>query len=318
MRNPFENVPNYQKEELTSEEKFKKAKERHPDRTSVREALNSSKSSKGKIIDAMERAQKKFSHFMGEFGVGSMLLEKRAREEVLKNIELINDFFKAGGNYLDIGCGKGHIMHELEKINSDKPIQFIGIDIYDRPTNKVRKQIVLTRKKEVEPRLKEIEDETGEDMLNLDFGKLREKEPQTFSFATADKLPFKDKVFDGATMFYLLHHLKPEMQKKAMEEAKRIIGDDPDQYIFVLEEIADSERQKKISEKHDMLVNPEIKFGETPHGYGSDQEWKDFFKESDMEVVKTHYYSIGSKEKPLEEAFYVLKKAEKVDEVEQV
>jgi len=267
-----------------------------------------------KIIRALDLALKKFLHWLGEFKVSSKWLEKRAQKIIEEN--KISDYLKDSGIYLDVGCGTGHIMYKLEEINCRKAVQFVGIDAFNYPPRKVRRKIARIRKR-MEFYLLQMEEKRGIKIPRMDFGKIgkREREAQIFAFALAEKLFFKDESFDGVTMFYLLHHLDLSSQKKALEEAKRVIGSNPDQYLFVLEEIidSDSEVQKRISKRNDMLLNPEIK--RSPHNYRSNEGLTNLFREVGLEIVKAHYYVryclVGLENRPLRNAFFVLRKANK-------
>lgn len=239
--------------------------------------------------------------FISDIWPLSRLLRRRA--QILLEATKIGDFLKEGGYYLDIGCGKGHMAHTLEKFNEEKGVQFLIIDAYDYPSRRVKKRISETRKMRIEPALKKLEKQTKSHIRRLDFTK---EEGQTFAFARVENLPFKAGVFDGVTLFYVLHHLEVENQKRAIDEAKRIIGDNPDQYIFISEDIVDSERQRKLTERVDRILNWETKA--EPHNYRSDEEWARFFKELGLEIVKSHYYSDGSTLKSITQAFYVLRK----------
>jgi len=256
--------------------RHKRTKVRYSNPTSIRDVFIGNKSVKEKIVSALDLILKKLLHLLSESKISSNWLEKRAKEIIEENE--IGGYLKKEGVYLDIGCGKGHLMYELEKENFKKSVQFFGVDIFDYPIRIIKDRIAI----------------------------MRGTKAQTFAFASAEKLPFEDELFDGVTMFYLLHHLDLWLQKKALKEAKRVIGNDSDQYIFVLEEVCDSKNQERISKKNDMLLNPELI--KSPHNYRSDADLVNLFKQVELEIVKAHYYLTGSKNKPLQNAFYVLKK----------
>lgn len=232
------------------------------------------------------------------------LLQKRA-QDIIRETSL-NDFLKQGGKYLDIGCGFGHTMPEIERQNAQKGIQIMGVDIAIYPSPGVKRQLARQRRELTEPAIRKIEQETTTRVLRLDFDR---PNGQNFLFGDARQLPITDKAFDGASLFYVLHHVPAEDQIEILEEAKRVIGDGKDQYIFITEDIVASEEQRAFTQQHDAMANWESP--NEPHYYRSNEEWLELFSETGLEVVKTSRYASLYKGKQVQHAAYVLRKSER-------
>lgn len=220
----------------------------------------------------------------------------RKRAEDLVRETGINKLLTANGKYVDVGCGKGHIMETLERVNADKKIQVVGVDVYDYPSRKVQKEIGAMRQAH----------EVATEKRGLDFRIKDEDRAQTFAFARGEALPFRNGSMEGVSLFYVLHHLEAGQQVTALEEARRVIADRPDSYIFITEDIVANEDERQITAAVDQRLNWETEA--EPHNYKSDAEWKKVFEDLGLEVAKAHYYSSGSGKKMVKHAYYALRK----------
>lgn len=95
----------------------------------------------------------------------------------------LGEYLKPGSRYLDIGCGKGHLLALMQS----EGVKTFGLDLFDIPTRSVNQKI----------------------------GKV-------FSIATDEQLPFAAASFDGVSLMFVLHHTSEENQKEALREALRI------------------------------------------------------------------------------------------------
>jgi ubiquinone/menaquinone biosynthesis C-methylase UbiE len=197
----------------------------------------------------------------------------KARAEQLMNETKIIDYLKDGGRYLDIGAGKGHIMETLEKNSQGKKFNFLGVDNKDYPTKKVQSRIAQDKEK---------------------------NKVQNFSFAKGEELPFKDKKFDGVTMFFTLHEVDDATQKIMLAEAKRIIGDEPEHYIMIAEDIVDSKPHEAIAQTQHRTLNIT---GRQRLYFNNDKAYREMFDEAGLEVV-----NIENWKSKVNHAFYVLRK----------
>lgn len=179
-----------------------------------------------------------------------------------------------GVSVLCVGAGKGHEMDALDAILPGSEVR--GVDPHDGVTRPVQKRL---------------------ETLAHDARYL----PETSSAEDLRDVP--DASVDGATFFFVLHHIESSKHDKVMAEMKRVLK--PDGHIFIAEDLADSEDEKKMVEKIDRRVNLEIGAG-APHNYRSLAEWTEFFRGHGFEVESTH------EEKPdkVRHGFFVLKRTE--------
>jgi len=233
-----------------------------------------------------------------EFGFKENLMHKSSElwlvDEALQNraewfIENsgIERYLKAGGRYLDVGTGKGHItqrvLEDMEKAGT--PLAgYYGIDVADKPLKKVQGR----------------ESARLEKITKTDQG----KNPMGFAWANADALPFPDGSLDGASYVFSVHHMNREMTDKVLQEAKRVTNKDG--YIFIAEDLAsaeDQEQMRRTAERDDRL-----NWGKGEHNYKSDEEWKKYFDETGLELVANEFFESETKKGPIPHGFYVLRK----------
>jgi len=208
------------------------------------------------------------------------ILQKRA-EWFIDETE-IEKYLKEDGEYLDVGVGMGHItqriLEDMEK--QKKPLKaYCGIDIGAKPLRKVQRREQARQEEK------------------------SSKNPMNFSWATAESLPFKEQSLDGISFIFSIHHMDKKKMDEVFEEAKRVIKKDG--YIFIAEDIVETEEQRRITEKTDRRLNWESKDAE--HNYKGDQEWKEYFDDMGLELVDGKPFQPQSGKGPIQHGFYVLK-----------
>ena len=192
--------------------------------------------------------------------------QKRA-EWVIRETD-IEKYLKERGQYLDVGTGRGHI---VERILSDmekngKPLAaYFSLDLKDKPSELVQKR--EGERKGVEGR-----------------------NPLSFSRASGDELPFRNQTMDGVSFIFMLHHMSLEAVGASMIEAKRVLKEGG--YIFVAEDVVESEEQRKVTLRADRLLNFEGK--DAVHNYRSIEGWIEYFGERGLEVVNQKDFSSKS------------------------
>lgn len=96
---------------------------------------------------------------------------------------------------------------------------------------------------------------------------------------------------------------------KVFEETKRVIKQDG--YIFIAEDLVETEDQRRITEEIDRELNWESK--DTEHNYKGDREWEKYFDDMELKLVDKKLFQSQSKKGPIQHGFYVIKLKE-VDE----
>lgn len=112
MKNSFENGQD-QETELTSEEKFKLAKEKHPDPRSFIGKIKHGVQESAPVQDWLEKRAK---NMVENSGINQVIGEYNGEEKI---------------KIADIGGGTQHIEKEIIKNNPGKKVNTIGIDIKD-------------------------------------------------------------------------------------------------------------------------------------------------------------------------------------------
>jgi len=208
-------------------------------------------------------------------------LQRRA-EWFIKNSG-IEKYLKAGGQYLDVGTGKGHItqriLEDMEKAGNALSAYY-GIDNADRPLKKVQKREAKRK--------------------GIPISK--DNNPMNFSFNSADALPFQDGSLDGVSYIFAIHHMDKDMTDKVMQEAMRVLK--PDGNIFIAEDVVDSEEQRRRTARRDDQLN----WGKGEHNYKSDQDWEKYFDELGLEVARRELFESKTKKGSIPHGFYVLRK----------
>ncbi len=203
-----------------------------------------------------------------ELKVGRYLAQKIRYKEpgVLKT-----DNIEQGVTVVSIGSGKGHEMDEMDSILPGSKI--IGLDPDDYMT------------KPVAARLETLAHDSSylgthnraEDMKDIESGSA-----------------------DGITLNFVLHHIDEPMHDRIFSEVKRILKKDG--FLFMAEDLVDSEEEKKLVEKEDRKINMEIT-ADAPHNYRSAKEWAEYFQQHGFEVVEQHEVKPGK----VRHGFFVLR-----------
>lgn len=223
-------------------------------------------------------------HRVSEFSPVDKALRKRA--DWIISETGVEDDMTEGGHYLDVGTGKGHITQQIltDMEQKEAPLgSYSSIDIGDKPLKKVQKR---ERK-----RLQQV-------------GVVENtKNPMGFAWASAESLPYKSDSLDGVSFFFSIHHMDKDDLNEVITEAKRVLKKDG--LIFIAEDIVEIEEQRKITEERDRKVNWEG--NDKEHSYKSNNEWKKYFEENGLEVVRSTFFQTDDKKGTIQHGFYVLK-----------
>ena len=176
-----------------------------------------------------------------------------------------------GVTVVSIGSGKGHEIDEMDMILPGSRI--IGMDPDDYMT------------KPVAARLEALAHDSSylgthnraEDMNDIESGSA-----------------------DGVTLNFVLHHIDEPAHDRIFDEVKRVLKKDG--YLFMAEDLVDSNEEKKIVEKEDRKINMEIT-ADAPHNYRSASEWEAYFQQHGFEVVEQHEVKPGK----VRHGFFVLR-----------
>ncbi|MFA7244766.1 MAG: methyltransferase domain-containing protein [Candidatus Magasanikbacteria bacterium] len=171
-----------------------------------------------------------------------------------------------------IGAGKGHEMDEIDSLLPGSKI--IGIDPHDHHTRPVKNRL---------------------DTLANDATYLSKN-------VTAENLEgVEDSSLDAVTLFFVLHHIEEDRQKKVFDEINRVLKDEG--MLFIAEDLVDNEAERKTTKTKDRLLNMEIK-KTSPHNYKSKEEWTELFAKHGFVMVEIQEQT----PKKVRHVFFVLKK----------
>lgn len=158
----------------------------------------------------------------------------------------------SSSSVLDIGCAKGFLLHDLQKVIPG--IKVAGVDISEyalrRPMDGYARYLV---KNNIAPQLAEsLEEKAKEEIAGL------------MILASADCLPYKDESFDLVLSINTTHNLPKERFEKAISEMLRVSKDKKKMFIQ-LDSYA-NEKQKKA------MYNWNL----TGITFMSDEEWFEY------------------------------------------
>ena len=186
-------------------------------------------------------------------GYGGYYYDGRWKKVVKKLQELYN--IDAESSILDIGCGKGFLLYDLQDLIGG--INVIGMDISNYALNKAMDgygQFI-------------VKNNLGSDDSEEIEKKARAKVLPYLIEGSAEKLPWPDNSFDVVLSINTTHNLSEEKCKQAIKEMKRVCK--PGGKMFIqLDAYRNAEDKERIM--HWVLTAKTIK---------SVDEWKDFFKE---------------------------------------
>jgi ubiquinone/menaquinone biosynthesis C-methylase UbiE len=201
--------------------------------------------------------KQKILNQLAQISIVDNIAKKRAMDILEKS--LIKKYLKPNGTYLDIGSGLGHITEEMIKTGEDKDIQVLGLEPVWKTLNKV-----LTRV------MNQTKDEKGESGNH------------TFIRATGGNLPLRDGSLDGASLFFVMHHIPLEGQKSVIEEIKRVLKKDG--LLFLVEDTPRNEEEYARNVKWDTRLN--FEGPEDLHNYRSPDKWSEYLKANGFELIE--------------------------------
>ncbi len=203
-----------------------------------------------------------------------MINKSKVREYLAPKIEFADRAagkVSKGLEILAVGAGKGHEMDEMDQILPGSHI--VGVDPHDHWTRPV-----VERSKKL-----------AHDMEYL---------PADVS---AENLKgVEDQSLDAMTFFFVLHHVESDKYDEVFAEMRRVLKDDG--YVFIAEDLVQTEEERKVTERVDRVLNAEI--SEAPHNYMSEEQWREFVDQQGFRVVDF------TEEKPdkVRHGFFVLEK----------
>lgn len=183
------------------------------------------------------------------------------------------DNIEQGVTVVSVGSGKGHEMDEMDMILPGSTM--IGLDPDDYMTTPVAERL---RTLAYDSTYLEVHNR-AEDMKDI-----------------------PDASADGITFNFVMHHIKESLHDRIFSEIKRVLKSDG--YLFIAEDLVDSEAEKSVVEREDRKINMEIAADST-HNYRSIPEWEAFFQKQGLEVVEHHEV----KPQKVRHGFFVLKKS---------
>jgi ubiquinone/menaquinone biosynthesis C-methylase UbiE len=174
---------------------------------------------------------------------------------------------------VDIGGGKGHIMQEIIKANSEKGIKTVGIDLSDYASKKVS----------------ESDEEKKMDSV----------------FGEGEDMPIKGKSVEMATAYFTFQELDDNQQAEVLEEMKRIIKDDG-RIVIVDEFSQEKETEGIMARGKNILRNLKV----SKFNLHNNEEWRKFFKDNELEIESSTVFGDDEENKKEQFISFVLKKAE--------
>lgn len=188
------------------------------------------------VRQVARRFDKNFFDGERKYGYGGYNYNPRFWTEVVKDFK---DYYELrdGSKILDVGCGKGFMVYDFLKLNSNFDI--VGIDISD--------YAIKNCKKEVRKNLK---------------------------VASCDDLPFEDDTFDLVISINTIHNLEKDGCSKSLREINRVSK--KNKFIIVDAYRNDEEKKKmfawNLTAKTIMHVDEWLKFFEE-NDYNGDYYW---------------------------------------------
>jgi len=194
-----------------------------------------------------------------EWMINKLKMEKYLSPLMQKNK---NGEIEKGVTILSVGAGKGH---ELEEVANKFPKSgIIGVDPHDYMTSPVKKRI----------------ETAGHDVCYL------EKQ-----YSAEDMRTVSDKSVNAIMFNFVLHHIDENNHEIILQELNRVIKDDG--YLFVAEDLVDSEEEHKKVQKIDRMINFELKSSNI-HNYRNIGNWTQFFEENGFKLIEVNEESSKS------------------------
>jgi len=223
-------------------------------------------------VGPVDKSLEKRAEWMVESAMVQKYLHPKIKFEKKDPTDVIATKVEESVAVLSIGAGKGHEMDEMDMVLPGSTI--MGIDPHDYQTRPVKKRL---------------------DNLAHDTSYL----PKA---ARAENLQgVEDESIDGVTLFFVMHHVDPKKYEEIMSEIDRVLKEDG--YLFVAEDLVDSEEERQVTERVDRLVNVELT-SDAPHTYKNMEQWQQFFKKHGFRIVESE----EQKPKNVRHGFFVLER----------
>ena len=149
------------------------------------------------------------------------------------------------------------------------------------------------------------------DISDYASGKVSESGKVESVFGKGENLPIKKESVELATAYFTFQELDDDQQREILEEMKRIIKEDG--RIVITDELPQEETSEGvIARVKNILRNIKV----SKFNIHSDEEWRSFFGENDLEVESSVIFGYDKENKKEQFISYVLKKIEKAEEIE--
>ncbi len=177
----------------------------------------------------------------------------RNRATVLVEQTGIMKYLKKNCVYLDIGTGLGHI---AEQIVEQKDVKLFATEPTWKPLRKLKKRLKQKNK-------------------NVYFMK-----------NGGERVPINSNSIDGVFLYYVLHHIPYDVQKKIINEINRILK--MGGMLFLIEDIPSNSEEYERIVRWDSRLNYEN--ANENHYYRNDDDWIEFLKKHALRVVENIYF----------------------------
>lgn len=181
--------------------------------------------------------------------------------EKLKEVYGIN----SNSSVLDIGCGKGFLLHDL--LDMIPGIKVSGIDISEYAINKALDKLGIHNiKQRTGKQENELTKEEIEEARKIEE-KAREKVLPHMIIGNCEKLPYPDKSFDVVLAINTIHNLPEQKCLQAIKEMMRVCKRNK---MFIQVDAYRNEEEKKRMEYWIL----------TAETFKSADEWVNFYKQA--------------------------------------
>lgn len=171
---------------------------------------------------------------------------------------------KPGGVYVDVGSGTGHNSVRMAQVARGLRARFICIEPVSKPTRRVLRRVAKRTDRLVQ-----------------------------FVRSIGNRLPLPDCHADGASVFFVLHHIPYDIQLDVISEIKRVLK--PGGLLFIWEDTPENKAEYVANEVWDRRLNFEPRH--EPHYYRSGNDWQRLLEGQGFALVQRVGYEDHSPRK---------------------
>lgn len=175
------------------------------------------------------------------FGLGPVDALLKQRAGLLLETSGWTQRLAAGGRYVDIGCGAGHVVDRILRNSPHADVRYLAIDPVWTPAV---------------PVLRRAQKRYANQLL--------------FIRGDGRHLPASDAAFDGASLVFVLHHVPFDWQEQILGEVRRVLK--PGGLFLLVEDTPDNPAEWDATVQRDRRFNFESKHEE--HYYRSRADWR--------------------------------------------